>query len=177
MKTSAKTAPKEESKIVIKKYPNRRLYNTDTSTYVTLDDLAAMVKEGVEFAVYDAKSGEEITRQILTQIIYELELKGQNMLPVNFLRSLIGFYDDKMKDLLPHYLEASMAGFIKNQAKMQEYARESLGFSPFTQFEEIGKQNMELFKKTFSMFNPFEGYRGEEETAAKSRQKKAGAKA
>lgn len=150
--------------IVIKKYANRRLYNTDTSSYVTLDDLCDMVKEGSDFIVYDAKSGEDLTRSVLTQIIFEQEGKGgQNLLPVNFLRSLIGFYDNSLKDFVPHYLESSMQAFQKNQEKMREMmGMGNLGANPidnFTQFtaqmEEIGKQNMELFTKAFSMFTPF----------------------
>lgn len=149
--------------IVIKKYANRRLYNTDTSSYVTLDDLCDMVKEGADFIVYDAKSGEDLTRSVLTQIIFEQEGKaGQNLLPVNFLRSLIGFYDNSLKDFVPHYLESSMQAFQKNQEKMREMmgmggmAAPLGGFNQFTsQFEEIGKQNMELFTKAFSMFTPF----------------------
>lgn len=144
--------------IVIKKYANRRLYNTDTSSYVTLEDLCDMVKEGAEFIVYDAKSGEDLTRSVLTQIIFEQESAGGNLLPVNFLRSLIGFYDNSLKEFVPHYLESSMQTFNKNQEKM----REMLGVSPITglgqmtsQLEEIGKQNMELFTKAFSMFTPF----------------------
>jgi polyhydroxyalkanoate synthesis repressor PhaR len=144
--------------IVIKKYANRRLYNTDTSSYVTLDDLCEMVKEGADFIVYDAKSGEDLTRQILTQIIFEQEGKGQSLLPINFLRSLIGFYDNSLKDFVPHYLESSMQTFQKNQEKM----REVMGVGTMGSFgqlghqlEEIGKQNMELFTKAFSMFTPF----------------------
>lgn len=153
--------------IVIKKYANRRLYNTDTSSYVTLDDLCDMVKEGSDFIVYDAKSGEDLTRSVLTQIIFEQEGKGgQNLLPVNFLRSLIGFYDNSLKDFVPHYLESSMQAFQKNQEKMREMMGISniggLGANPLdsfnqaaAQFEEISKQNMELFTKAFSMFTPF----------------------
>ena len=150
--------------IVIKKYANRRLYNTDTSSYVTLDDLCDMVKEGSDFIVYDAKSGDDLTRSVLTQIIFEQEGKagGQNLLPVNFLRSLIGFYDNSLKEFVPHYLESSMQAFQKNQEKMREVlgintiANPLAGFNQVTaQFEEIGKQNMELFTKAFSMFTPF----------------------
>ena len=153
--------------IVIKKYANRRLYNTDTSTYVTLDDLCVMVKQGVDFTVHDAKSGEDLTRQILTQIIFEQESKGHNMLPINFLRTVIGFYDTNMRDLVPHYLEASIKTFENNQEKMREYVGGNLaGYSPFTQFEEIGKQNMAMFRRAFSMFNPF-GLGEEEEKTEK----------
>ncbi|MBA4274961.1 MAG: polyhydroxyalkanoate synthesis repressor PhaR [Alphaproteobacteria bacterium] len=144
--------------IVIKKYANRRLYNTDTSSYVTLDDLCEMVKSGSDFIVYDAKSGEDLTRQILTQIIFEQESRGQNLLPISFLRSLIGFYDDSIKEVLPHYLESTMQSFMSNQEKMREYMG-GTGFSGFGQFssqmEEFSKQNMEMFTRAFSMFNPF----------------------
>lgn len=150
--------------IVIKKYANRRLYNTDTSSYVTLDDLCDMVKEGSEFIVYDAKSGDDLTRSVLTQIIFEQEGKeGQNLLPVNFLRSLIGFYDNSLKDFVPHYLESSMQAFMTNQEKMREVMGMGGVVNPLgsfnqvaAQMEEIGKQNMELFTKAFSMFTPFE---------------------
>lgn len=155
--------PSQSEPIVIKKYANRRLYNTDTSSYVTLDDLGEMVKEGAEFIVYDAKSGEDLTRQILTQIIFEEEsTSGTNLLPISFLRNLITFYDNQLKDFLPAYLETSMSAFLKNQEQMREYmmgqggANPMQGFSQMaSQFEEIGKQNMELFSKAFSMFTPF----------------------
>ena len=144
--------------IVIKKYANRRLYNTDTSSYVTLDDLCEMVKAGSDFIVYDAKSGEDLTRQILTQIIFEQESRGHNMLPISFLRSLIGFYDDSIREVLPHYLESTMQSFMTNQEKMREYmGGNTFGtFAQFsTQMEEFSKQNMEMFTRAFSMFNPF----------------------
>jgi polyhydroxyalkanoate synthesis repressor PhaR len=150
--------PTQSEPIVIKKYANRRLYNTDTSSYVTLDDLCEMVKAGSEFIVYDAKSGEDLTRQILTQIIFEEESHGEHLLPINFLRSIIGFYDNSLKGFVPHYLESTMQTFTKNQEKMQEM----LGMGTLgsfgqvaTQLEEIGKQNMEIFTKAFSMFTPF----------------------
>lgn len=150
--------PTQSEPIVIKKYANRRLYNTDTSSYVTLDDLCEMVKEGADFIVYDAKSGEDLTRQILTQIIFEQESQGEHLLPINFLRTLIGFYDNSLKDFVPHYLESSMQTFMKNQEKMREMMGLG-GLGSFgqvaQQLEEIGKQNMELFSKAFSMFTPF----------------------
>ncbi len=146
--------------IVIKKYANRRLYNTDTSSYVTLEDLCEMVKAGSEFIVYDAKSGDDLTRQILTQIIFEEESHGEHLLPINFLRSIIGFYDNSLKEFVPHYLESTMQTFTKNQEKMQEM----LGMGTMgsfgqvaSQLEEVGKQNMEIFTKAFSMFTPFTG--------------------
>ncbi len=147
---------KSNEPIVIKKYANRRLYNTDTSSYVTLDDLCIMVKKGEEFVVYDAKSGDDLTRQILTQIIFEQEARGEHLLPINFLRSLIGFYDDGIKEFVPHYLESSMQTFMSNQEKMREMMGMQDMSSPFQQFEEIGKQNMEFMSKAFSnMMNPF----------------------
>ena len=153
---SKKSATSEP--IVIKKYANRRLYNTDTSSYVTLDDLCTMVKEGADFIVYDAKSGEDLTRQILTQVIFEQESNGEHLLPTNFLRSIIGFYDNSLKDFVPHYLENAMKTFTGNQEKMREMmgggALGSFG-QVASQLEEIGKQNMEMFTKAFSMFTPF----------------------
>lgn len=152
--------PQNAEPIVIKKYANRRLYNTDTSTYVTLDDLCTMVKEGADFIVYDAKSGEDLTRQILTQIIFEQESQanGEHLMPINFLRSLIGYYDNSLKGFVPHYLESTMQTFQGNQGKMHEM----LGMGNMgsfgqvaAQLEEIGKQNMEMFTKAFSMFTPF----------------------
>ena len=154
-----KKTPQSEP-IVIKKYANRRLYNTDTSSYVTLEDLCTMVKSGSDFIVYDAKSGEDLTRQILTQIIFEQESQGEHLLPVNFLRSIIGFYDNSLKSFVPHYLESTMQTFTGNQDKMKEM----LGMGTLgsfgqvaSQLEEIGKQNMEMFTKAFSMFTPFTG--------------------
>lgn len=147
--------------IVIKKYANRRLYNTDTSSYVTLDDLCEMVKEGAEFIVYDAKSGEDLTRQILTQIIFEQESKGENLLPISFLRNIISFYDNNLKEFVPAYLDTAMQSFLKNQEQFQEIILGKTplgGFGQITnQFEEMSKQNMELFTKAFSMFTPFVG--------------------
>lgn len=159
IKKGANAALKKDETVVIKKYANRRLYNTDTSTYITLEDLCGMVKKGIDFIVQDARSGEDLTRQILTQIIFEQESKGYALLPINFLRSVIGFYDDSISGLLPHYLEASMDSFTQNQEKMREYTTTHLGnFSPFTQFKEISKQQMEFLAKTFSLFAPFDGY-------------------
>jgi polyhydroxyalkanoate synthesis repressor PhaR len=150
--------PATSEPIVIKKYANRRLYNTDTSSYVTLEDLCTMVKEGADFIVYDAKSGEDLTRQILTQVIFEQETNGEHLLPTNFLRSIIGYYDNSLKDFVPHYLESTMKTFGVNQEKMREMmgggALGSFG-QVATQLEEIGKQNMDMFTKAFSMFTPF----------------------
>ena len=142
--------------ITIKKYANRRLYNTATSSYVTLDHLCQMVKEGVEFAVFDAKTGDDITRSVLTQIIVEEESKGENLLPIGFLRQLIGFYGDSVQRfLLPQYLDYMMQAFQRNQSEMQRYMNETFGsVFPFGQIEEMGKQNMAMFEKAMKMFNP-----------------------
>jgi polyhydroxyalkanoate synthesis repressor PhaR len=147
---------KSEQPITIKKYANRRLYNTATSSYVTLDHLCQMVKGGVEFVVYDAKTGEDITRSVLTQIIVEEEAKGQNLLPINFLRQLISFYGDNLQFLLPRYLEQSMESFALNQEQMRKYLQDSFGgMFPFNRFEELGKQNMAFLEQAMRMWNPF----------------------
>jgi polyhydroxyalkanoate synthesis repressor PhaR len=145
-----------DAPIVIKKYANRRLYNTATSSYVTLDHLCQMVKHGDDFVVYDAKTGDDITRSVLTQIIFEEEGKGQNMLPISFLRQLIGFYGDSLQSLVPSYLEMTMSSFAKNQEQMRQYATETFGgLNPFKHLEEAGRQNMVMFQRAISMFNPF----------------------
>jgi polyhydroxyalkanoate synthesis repressor PhaR len=141
--------------VVVKKYANRRLYNTATSSYVTLDDLATMIKEGGDFVVYDAKTGEDITRSVLTQIIVEQEQKGQNLLPISFLRQLIGFYGDSMQFLVPGYLEQAMTAFSGNQEQMRNSLRATLGIFPFGQFEEMGKQNIALFERALKMLSPY----------------------
>jgi polyhydroxyalkanoate synthesis repressor PhaR len=145
-----------EQPVIIKKYANRRLYNTGTSTYVTLEDLAAMVKKGEDFAVYDAKSGEDITRSVLTQIIFEQENKeGQNLLPITFLRQLIRFYGDSMQTLVPRFLEASLQSFTKEQGKMREQMAQAFGGVGFGTMEEQVRRNMEIFERAFAMFAPF----------------------
>ena len=142
--------------VVIKKYANRRLYNTSTSSYVTLDDLCQMVKGGREFLVYDAKTGDDITRAVLTQIIVEEEQKGQNLLPISFLRQLIGLYGDNMQWLVPRYLEQAMAAFAQNQEAMRKNLQQTFGgLFPFGKLEEMGKQNLALFEQTMKMFSPF----------------------
>ena len=146
----------EKATVVIKKYANRRLYNTATSSYVTLDHLCQMVKDGVEFAVYDAKTGEDITRSVLTQIIVEEEAKGQNLLPINFLRQLISFYGDNLQFLVPRYLEHTMQYFASNQEQMRNYMRDTFGgMFPFGRFEDLGKQNIAFFERALKMFAPF----------------------
>ncbi|TAL01888.1 MAG: polyhydroxyalkanoate synthesis repressor PhaR [Rhodospirillaceae bacterium] len=144
------------SVVTIKKYANRRLYNTATSSYVTLDHLAEMVKKGVDFVVTDAKSGEDITRGVLTQIIVEQEGKGQNLLPIKFLRQIIGFYGDALGGLVPRYLESSMSAFTDNEGNMRNILQDTFkGLLPVQQMEEMGKQNMALFQNAMRMFNPF----------------------
>jgi len=144
--------------VTIKKYANRRLYNTATSSYVTLDNLCQMVKDGIDFVVYDAKSGDDITRPVLTQIIVEEESKGQHLLPISFLRQLIGFYGDSLQAVVPGYLEQSMSAFAENQDRMRNYIQEAFdGIFPFGSFEEMGRQNMAIFERTMKMFAPYGG--------------------
>ncbi|WP_407167467.1 polyhydroxyalkanoate synthesis repressor PhaR [Bradyrhizobium sp. ORS 111] len=147
---------KSEQPTTIKKYANRRLYNTGTSTYVTLEDLAAMVKEGEDFLVYDAKTGDDITRSVLAQIIFEQENKaGQNLLPTTFLRQLIRFYGDSMQMVVPKYLEQSLETLTKEQEKFRKQIAGALSGTPFEPLQEQVRRNMELFQQTFSMFKPF----------------------
>ena len=142
--------------VVIKKYANRRLYNTATSAYVTLEHLSQMVKEKIDFVVYDAKTGDDITRPVLTQIIFEEESKGgQTLLPIPFLRQLISFYGDSLQGVVPQYLEMSMSQFARNQDQMRRYLQNAFGFNPFQQFEAMGKQNMAMFENAMRLFNPF----------------------
>lgn len=150
-------ADQKTGPITIKKYANRRLYNTATSSYVTLDHLSQMVKDGTDFVVYDAKSGEDITRSVLTQIIVEEESKGgQNLLPISFLRQLIGFYGDSLGGLVPRYLEHSMQAFAHNEEQMRSMMTNAFeGMFPFNQFEEMNKQNMAFFENAMKMFAPF----------------------
>ena len=141
--------------ITIKKYANRRLYNTATSSYVTLDHLCQMVKGGEHFVVYDAKTGEDITRSVLTQIIVEEESKGQNLLPIGFLRQLISFYGDSLQMVVPRYLDHVMTTFSENQEQTRGKMKEALGgMFPFGQFEDLTKQNMVMFENAFGMFTP-----------------------
>ncbi len=152
--TAKDTGP--NSVVIIKKYANRRLYNTATSSYVTLDNLSQMVRNGADFVVYDAKTGEDITRSVLTQIIVEEEQKGQNLLPISFLRELIGFYGNNMQWLVPRYLEYAIKTFSSNQEQLAKSVGSSFGgLFPFGQFEEMGKQNMALFEQALKMFSPF----------------------
>ena len=146
---------KNQEPVTIKKYANRRLYNTGTSTYVTLEDLAVMVKEGEDFVVYDAKTGEDITRSVLTQIIFEQENKGQNLLPITFLRQVIRFYGDSMQTLLPRYLEVSIDSFTREQEKLREQMSKAFGGVGLNAMEEQVRRNMEMFERAFAMFLPF----------------------
>ncbi len=166
MSTPESGQPGGSKPVVVKKYANRRLYNTATSSYVTLEDLAKMIKEGGDFVVSDAKTGEDITRSVLTQIIVEQEQKGQNLLPVSFLRQLIGFYGDSMQFLVPGYLEQAMVAFARNQDQMRNTLRNTFGIFPFGQMEEMGKQNMALFEQTLKMLSPFGAAGGEKPAAA-----------
>ena len=147
---------KSDQPTTIKKYANRRLYNTGTSTYVTLEDLAAMVKDGEDFLVYDAKTGDDITRSVLAQIIFEQENKaGQNLLPTTFLRQLIRFYGDSMQMVVPKYLEQSIDTLTREQEKFRKQLTNTFSGTPFAPLEEHVRRNMELFQQTFSMFKPF----------------------
>jgi polyhydroxyalkanoate synthesis repressor PhaR len=142
--------------ITIKKYANRRLYNTATSSYVTLDHLCQMVKQDTEFVVYDAKTGEDITRSVLTQIIVEEENKGQHLLPISFLRQLISLYGDNLQWMVPNYLDYSMKAFARNQDQIRQYFQETMsGMFKLGGLEEVSKQNMAMFERAMKMFSPF----------------------
>ena len=154
--TAATSTTKTAEPITIKKYANRRLYNTGTSAYVTLEDLASMVKTGEDFVVYDAKSGDDITRSVLTQIIFEQENKeGQNLLPIAFLRQLIRFYGDSMQMLVPRYLEVSIKSLTREQEKFRHQMAQAFGVGGFPSLEDQVRRNMEMFERAFTMFAPF----------------------
>src|SRR5499425_1506723 len=155
MSTSTSGQAGDKAPIIVKKYANRRLYNTATSSYVTLDDLAKLIKEGGNFVVQDAKTGEDLTRSVLTQIIVEQEQKGQNLLPISFLRQLISFYGDSMQFLVPGYLEQAMVAFARNQEQMRKNLQATFGMFPFGQFEEVSKQNIALFEQALKMLSPY----------------------
>jgi polyhydroxyalkanoate synthesis repressor PhaR len=139
---------------VVKKYANRRLYNTAKSAYVTLDDLSEMVRDGEDFVVRDAKTGDDLTRQVLTQIILEQENRGGNLLPLSFLRKLVGYYGQDMGGVLPGYLDASLESFQQNQERLQEQFANAFG-QPMKQFEDITRQNMAMFERALGAFSPF----------------------
>jgi len=147
----AKRDPKDGDTVTIKKYANRRLYNTSSSSYITLDDLAQMTREGTEFKVIDAKSGVDITHSILTQIIMEEESNGQHMLPVSFLRDLIGMYGNSMQSMMPHYLEAAMSNFRENQTKLQDAFSQGIGNNPLAQ---IAETNIAMMRAATDAFMP-----------------------
>jgi polyhydroxyalkanoate synthesis repressor PhaR len=151
----ARDADQESRPVIIKKYANRRLYNTDTSTYVTLEDLAEMVRGERDFVVYDAKTGEDLTHSVLTQIIVEQESRGTNLLPIGFLRQLIRFYGDSMQMLVPRYLEQSMQSLTNQQGKFREQMAQAFGVGGLGTLEDQVRRNMEMFEKTFAMFAPF----------------------
>ncbi len=148
--TKSKTTG-DDGVVTIKKYANRRLYDTERSCYITLDDLGAMVRDGRDFRVVDAKSGEDITHNVLTQIIMDTETKGETLLPVNFLRHLIGLYGDKMQSVVPQYLEASMASFRKNQQDVRAAFEGALGANPLA---ELTRRNLEMFQQAAGAFMP-----------------------
>lgn len=150
--------PSEKQPVVIKKYANRRLYHTGTSSYVTLEDLSGLVRNGEDFVVYDAKTGEDITRSVLAQIIFDEESKdGQNLLPITFLRQLIRFYGDSMQAVVPRYLEFSMENLLKEQSHFREQMAKSFGFKALEAMEQQTQANMKLFTDALRMFNPFAG--------------------
>jgi polyhydroxyalkanoate synthesis repressor PhaR len=162
MADTVQTAPESKTAdppVVVKKYANRRLYDTRSSSYITLDNLAEMVRQGTNFVVYDAKTGEDITRGVLTQIIVEQEGKGSNLLPTGFLRQLIGFYGGQMQGLVPKYLEQAMTAFAQQQEQVRETMQKTMGsmgtLFPFGNMEEVSRQNMAMMERAFSMFSPF----------------------
>jgi len=174
MNTPTRDNPDGAKPVVVKKYANRRLYNTATSSYVTLDDLAKLIKEGGDFIAQDAKSGEDITRSVLTQIIVEQEQKGQNLLPTSFLRQLISFYGDSMQVLVPGYLEQAMIAFARNQEQMRKNLQATFGIFPFGQFEEMGKQNIALFERALKMLASPYGREEKPAAAVPEAEQKAG---
>lgn len=162
----ARPRKKKDDVIVVKKYANRRLYDTGRSSYVTLDDLCEMIKEGQEFVVQDAKTAEDLTQQVLTQIIVEQESRGQSMLPPNFLRTLIKFYGDGMQGLVPNYLEQALQNFVAHQETLRNSMSKSFtGMMPGMNmmpgagaFEELNRKNMEMFSQTMNMFSPLRAF-------------------
>ncbi|MBO0712413.1 MAG: polyhydroxyalkanoate synthesis repressor PhaR [Acetobacteraceae bacterium] len=154
VRTPPEDAPAAAAPVVVKKYANRRLYNTESSSYITLDNLAEMIRHGRDFVVYDAKSGEDITRSVLTQIIVEEEGKGTAMLPTSFLRQLIGFYGDNLQALVPRYLEQAMGAFALQQKQMREAMQQTVGrMFPFTGMEEVSRQNMAMIERAMGMWS------------------------
>ena len=154
-RTNGSTSSGGKPHVVVKKYANRRLYNTESSSYITLDTLADMVRQGRDFVVYDAKTGDDITRSVLTQIIVEEESKGSNLLPTGFLRQLIGFYGDSMQSVVPRYLEQALTTFARQQEQVRLTMKQTVGnLFPFG-IEEVSRQNMVVIERAMSLFSPF----------------------
>jgi polyhydroxyalkanoate synthesis repressor PhaR len=151
----ARDAEHESRPVIIKKYANRRLYNTDTSTYVTLEDLAEMVRSERDFVVYDAKTGEDLTHSVLTQIIVEQESRGTNLLPIGFLRQLIRFYGDSMQKLVPSYLEFSLDSLTRQQEQYRRRFAHAFGTAAFEAMQEQVRKNFDTFERALGMFTPF----------------------
>lgn len=147
--------PGELPPVVVKKYANRRLYNTESSSYITLESLAEMVREGRDFVVYDAKSGDDITRSVLTQIIVEEESKGRALLPTGFLRQLIGFYGNSMQSVVPAYLEQAMGAFAVQQDQVRRAVQQTMGTFLPPGLEEVRRQNVAMMERAMSLFSPF----------------------
>jgi polyhydroxyalkanoate synthesis repressor PhaR len=156
VRTQPEDQPAAPPPVVVKKYANRRLYNTESSSYITLDNLADMIRQGRDFVVYDAKSGEDITRGVLTQIIVEEEGKGRAMLPTGFLRQLIGFYGGNMQNLVPRYLEQAITAFADQQQQVRETMQQTMGrMFPFGNMEEVSRQNIAMMERAMSLWTPF----------------------
>ncbi len=158
----ARDAEQESRPVIIKKYANRRLYNTDTSTYVTLEDLAEMVRGERDFVVYDAKTGEDLTHSVLTQIIVEQESRGTNLLPIGFLRQLIRFYGDSMQKLVPSYLEFSLDSLTRQQEQYRRRFAHAFGTAAFEAMQEQVRKNFATFEKALGLFTPFAKGAGED---------------
>ncbi len=169
------------SPVVVKKYANRRLYNTESSSYITLDNLADMVRQGRDFVVYDAKTGEDITRGVLTQIIVEEEGKGHNLLPTTFLRQLIGFYGDQMQNVVPRFLEQAMGALAQQQEQVRTAMQKTMGsigtMFPFGSMEEVSRQNMAMMERALSLFAPFYRSGGSSESGGSASQEIAALRA
>ena len=156
VRTQPEDQPASAPPVVVKKYANRRLYNTESSSYITLDNLAEMIRQGRDFVVYDAKSGEDITRGVLTQIIVEEEGKGRAMLPTGFLRQLIGFYGGNMQNLVPRYLEQAITAFADQQQQVRETMQQTMGrMFPFGSMEDVSRQNIAMMERAMSLWTPF----------------------
>jgi polyhydroxyalkanoate synthesis repressor PhaR len=163
---AARDAGSSRAQVVVKKYANRRLYNTESSSYITLDNLADMVRAGRDFVVYDAKSGDDITRSVLTQIIVEEESRGHALLPTTFLRQLIGFYGDSMGNTVPRYLEQTMSAIARQQEQMREAMQQTMGSLLPPGLDEMRRQNIAMMERAMSLFSPFYRPPGSEEAAA-----------